>query len=649
LDVRSPQAPLRAAPFIIAAIVVAALYAGRELFVPLALAILLSFILAPLVQWLRRRHVGRVFAVVIAMLLAILIFIGLGVMLTRQVTKLAAELPRYEYTIREKVQRVQDAFSRAGVVENASSVIKGVSKELEKSADTNKEQTAPPPVGPVEREPPKPIPVEVHQAPPTPVETVRNIIGPLLKPATIAGIVLVFVGFILLQREDLRDRLIRLFGTRDLQRTTVALDDAAYRLSRYFLTQLGLNAAFGAFIAIGLFAIGVPSAPLWGIVAMLMRFVPYVGGFIAAGGPTLLALAVDPGWSMALSTLVLFMIAEPFMGQVVEPWVYGHSTGVSSLAIIVAAMFWTLLWGPVGLLLSTPLTVCLVVLGRHVNQLQFLDVLLGDRPALAPQQTFYQRLLAGDPIEIVDQAESCMQTRPLIAYYDDIALKGLALAQQDVNRGLLDADAQSRIAGTMKIVIDDLAEHSDEAPPSSPAKPPSPASGSPSSIDAALHPPPVIVRDALKPEWRGEAPLLCVAGANALDEVAAAILAQVATKHGIGARVIAWRGGSIDPDRGRELGVARLVCLSFLDPAAANAARYFARRIRRHAGESMLVLGFWGATSSDDTTKLAAAAGVDRVVTSLRQALDVIIEAANNGPMPANESTQPSEAVAKNA
>lgn len=611
--------PPSAAPFMIGAIVVAALYFGQDLFVPLALAILLSFILAPVVVVLRRWRVGRVVSVILAVLLAVAILATLGTIVTRQVTRLAGELPRYEFTIRDKVQRLQAALSGPGVVENASAVLKGVSKELEKPAEEEKAKAAEERAISAEPERPKPMPVEVHQPPPSAIDNLRNLVGPLLRPLTIAGIVLVFVVFILLQREDLRDRIIRLFGTRDLQRSTAALNDAAYRLSRYFLTQLGLNTAFGVMIGLGLFAIGVPNAILWGVVAALMRFVPYIGGFIAAGGPALLAVAVDPGWSMALWTLALFAIAEPFMGQVIEPWVYGHSTGVSSLAIIVAATFWTLLWGPVGLLLSTPLTVCLVVLGRHVEQLQFLDVLLGDKPALAPEQTFYQRLLASDPIEIADQAEACLQTKSLLAYYDDVAIKGLALAQKDIKDGLLDPEAQRCIIQTIDDVIEDLGEHPDETP--EPA-----GDASPDEEPERRPTPPVLQPEDLKPGWDSETAVVCMGGANALDSAGAAILAQLLRKHGIGASAVPWAEGA-PPAEGAALRETRLVCLSFLEPAAANAARFQIRRMRRRIGDTPILVAFWGGYDADDR-HLAKQLGASHVVASAEEALAAVIAAA---------------------
>lgn len=620
--------PPSAAPFVIGAIVVAGLYIGHELFVPLALAILLSFILAPVVVVLRRLRVGRVLSVVLAVLLAVTIFATLGTIVTMQMTRLAADLPRYEYTIRDKVQRAQAALGSSGVVENASSVLKGVSKELEKPTEEEKARAEQQQAVSTEPPPQKPLPVEVHSPPPTAVERLNDFVGPLLRPLTIAGIVLVFVVFILLQREDLRDRIIRLFGTRDLQRSTAALNDAAYRLSRFFLTQLALNTAFGATICLGLFVIGVPNAILWGMVAALMRFVPYIGGFIAAGGPALLAVAVDPGWSMALWTLALFAFAEPFMGQVVEPWVYGHSTGVSSLAIIVAATFWTLLWGPIGLLLSTPLTVCLVVLGRHVQQLQFLDVLLGDKPALAPEQTFYQRLLAGDPIEIADQAETCLQTKSLLGYYDEVAIKGLALAQKDLSDGLLDADAQACIMRTIDEVVEDLDEHADEAP-----EPPA-SDAAPDDGAAPRKAPPVLQPGELRPGWDRESAVVCVAGANALDGAAAAILAQLLRKHGVGARAVTADGPS--PAAADEFRGTQLICLSFLDPSATNAARFLIRRLRRRSGETPVFVAFWDRRDGG-TEQLAKQIGADRVVRSVEEAVAAIVEKARR-PGPAADA-----------
>ena len=260
-----------------------------------------------------------------------------------------------------------------------------------------------------------------------------------MHPLATVGIVFVVLLFVLMQREDLRDRMIRLAGSSDLHRTTVAIDDAARRLSRYFVVQLALNAAFGIVIGVGLYVIGVPNPVLWAIFSALMRFVPYLGAVLSAILPMALAAAVDPGWNMMIAVAILFVILEPLTGQVFEPIFYGQSTGLSPFAVLVSALFWTWLWGPVGLLLSTPLTVCLVVLGRHVEHLEFLDVLFGDRPALTPVQNFYQRILAGDSEEVLGHAELILQQCALSSYYDEVVLKALELAARDAARGVLTA------------------------------------------------------------------------------------------------------------------------------------------------------------------------------------------------------------------
>ena len=313
------------------------------------------------------------------------------------------------------------------------------------------------------------IPVEVYAPEPTPFDQLQSIIGIIIAPLATTGLVILFVLFLLMRREDVRDRAIRLVGTHDLERSTSAMDDAGYRLGRYFLTLTAINAAFGVIIGLGLWMIGVPSPILWGVLAMLMRFVPFIGSIIAAAFPLLLAASVDPGWSMFLMTLALYVISEPIMGNVVEPIVQGQSTGLSPLAIILSAAFWTLLWGPIGLLLAIPLTVVLVVLGRHVERLEFLSVLLGDTPPLSPPERFYQRMLAGDPAEAVEQAERMIKERPLIEYYDDVVIEGLRLAQADADREALDAERLPDLRETAAVVIDTLSDY--DFLPRKPAKP----------------------------------------------------------------------------------------------------------------------------------------------------------------------------------
>jgi hypothetical protein len=273
-----------------------------------------------------------------------------------------------------------------------------------------------------------------------------------------AGIILLFVVFILYQREDLRDRLIRLFGGSDLQRATVTLNDAATRLSRYFLSLTALNFSFGAVITLALWLIGIPNPIVWGVLAALMRFVPFIGPYIAAAFPVLLAAVVDPGWSTVVVTAALFLVTELIMGQVVEPLVFGRGTGITALAVIVSTVFWTWLWGPLGLLLAMPITVFLAVLGRHVEGLQFFEILLSDEPALTPEESFYQRALSGDAAEATYEAERCLNEQSLESCLDRVTLSALRLAERDARRGLLNEEQAAKIAATVKEMLADLAD-----------------------------------------------------------------------------------------------------------------------------------------------------------------------------------------------
>jgi hypothetical protein len=320
---------------------------------------------------------------------------------------------------------------------------------------------------------------------------------------------------------------------------------------------------------------------------------------------------------MLIWVVGLFVVAEGVTGQLIEPWLYGQSTGLSSVAIVVAAAFWTLLWGPIGLLLSTPLTMCLVVLGRHVEQFQFLDVLLGDRPALAPQESFYQRLLVDDPDEAAHQAEAFLKDKPLSAYYDDVAINGLGLAQRDVNRGALDHAHRERIKEAVEWVIDDLSDHDDAT---------APALEKGSTQAAAL--PPALSLEDLAPGWR-ETPVLCIAGRGSLDEAAAAMLAQLLEKHGIGARVVPSEAVSVAKLMGLDVTGVQMAFLSYLEPSSFANPRYLVRRLRRRLPKATIVDGFWTLTAQEVVERDAlGATRADCVVTSLRQAVEQAVNAA---------------------
>jgi predicted PurR-regulated permease PerM len=600
-------------------IVTTALYFGREVFVPLALAILLSFALGPLVLLLRRWHFGRVPSIVAAVMAAFLLIFGIGVLLGSQLAELARNLPQYETNIAQKIHSLRVTATDSGIVARASEMLTELGNEIARTTaavdDTKVDASGTRRVD----TPEKPILVEIRQTDPGAVRIIERVIGPLLGPLTTTGIVIVFVIFFLLQREDLRDRFIRLAGSGDLRRTTEALDDAAHRLSRYLLMQTAINASFGVLIGGGLWLIGVPNPILLGVLAMLLRFVPYIGAVIGAALSTAVALAVDPGWSMLLWAIGLFATAEVITGQLVEPHLYSHSTGLSAVAVVVAAVFWTWLWGPIGLLLSTPLTVCLVVLGRHVDRLEFLDVILGNEPALAPEESFYQRMLVGDPDEAANQAEDFLKEGSLSDYYDDVAIKGLALAQADFNRGTLDHRHRVQIREAVDGVIDDLSDHVDTLPTSAKE---TAASGTAMSR--------ILSQDELPATWRKGA-VMCIAGRGSLDEAAAAMLAQLLEKHGIGAQVVGSEAVSAANLFALDVTRVQLACLSYLEPGGFTSARYLARRLRRRLPSARIFVGFWTLTEEGAELRQAlTATGADLVVTSLRNAVEQIVGAARD-------------------
>ena len=610
--------------------IVAALYFARAVFLPLALAILLTFLLAPPVRTLRSWGVPRVAAVVLVVAFACAIFLGIGAFVGQQVTQVAQKLPEYQFTIQEKIRSVRDAAS-GSTLERISTFLRNVNQEIRKN-DGQRSQGAPT-SDPAQN---APVPVEIHQPEAAPAQVIQRVLQPLVDPLTTAGLVVIFVIFFLLQRQDLRGRLIRLAGSHDLQRTTEALNDGAHRLSRYFLAQTSLNVLFGIIVGTGLTFIGVPNPVLFGILAMVLRFVPYIGALIAAAFPIALAVAVDPGWTMAVLTVGLFVIVEPLIGQVIEPLVYGQSTGLTPVAVIIAATFWTWLWGPIGLLLSTPLTVCLGVLGRHIEWLQFVDVMIGDEPPLSPAQSFYQRALAGDADEAFDQLEQILKRRSLSVCYDEIVLPALVLAQIDFRRGALDAKHVAQINDTVHGLIADLSEHDDVTPARMIHK--EKPGGSHEEEEQDEPPPPDLpaVRD-LRPDWTG-ATVLCIAGRGPFDGAAAAMLAQLLEKHGLGA--------GLEPDVAvsssnivhlKSAGV-RTICLSYFELGNSAAHLHHSiQRIRRQVPGAMILAGLWGrerTRAADD--QLRAGAGADAYALSLRQAVNLCVEAASSGELDAD-------------
>ena len=619
----------------VALVCIGALYVGKEVFIPLVLAVLLSFVLAPAVNLLRRWHLPRVPAIIVTVTLALGVLLTVGGVIGLQIADLGGKLPEYQQTMEAKIGRLQE-----GVFGRMSALIHKASTAVENSSGLRGGAPAPAARSDPSAPQDKPVLVRLPQQEVSSLVVAQTVLGPILSPLTTLGIVLVVVIFLLLQREDLRDRMIRLFGSSDLHRTTMAMDDAASRLSTYFLTQLGINASFGLIVGIGLWMIGVPSPVLWGVFATLMRFVPYIGSAISALLPVALAAAVVPGWSMAGWTAILYLVTETVVSQVVEPLLYGHSTGLSPFAVIVSALFWAWLWGPIGLILSTPFTVILVVLGRHVEHLEFLDVLFGDRAALTPVENFYQRILAGDPDEARDHAEKLLKDRPLIAYYDDVALKGLQLAANDVQRGVLGTEKLDTIKGSVKELVDELGAYDDRATRGKDERPeaaPDAAGLSDVPTIAEQNLPVASGRtsapvdtESLSRPWRGPGAVMCIAGRGPLDEAAAAILAQLLVKHGLGARIVPHEAVSRREVESLDLAGVAMVCVAYLEiKGSPSHLRYLLQRLHDRLDGQKLLVGLWPASDmamSDEAVRREI--GADIYVSSLHDAVEQCVAQA---------------------
>ena len=656
---------------------VAALYFARDVLIPITLAILLSFLVAPLANALLRIRLGHVASVFAAVLLSVSVIVLLASVIGTQLTDLVANGPHYEATIERKLDTAHNL-----TIGKLDRLMGTAGQALQRVTEPQQQPSpAPPPasrsaVAPSsDAQAPAAMPVVVREPVPTPFELARRFLTPAISPLETAFIVFVVTIVILLQRDDLRDRAIRLFGSRDLHRTTTVMDEAARRLSRYFVSQLGVNAGVGVVIGIGLSLIGVPSPILWGIMAALLRLVPYVGIWISAVLATALAAAVSPGWSMAIWSLALFVSVEVLVGQVVEPLLYGHSTGLSPFSVVVAAIFWSWIWGPIGLILSTPLTLCLLVLGRHVRRLEFLDVLLGDQPALTPIENFYQRALAGDPDEALAQAESLLRERSLCAYYDEVALKGLQLAANDVQRGSVTAAQLARIEST----TNDLAEGLDSFPDRDPRL------DQPEENWAAVGPSdersrlPVdeasVEREARAKAAasEGEAGMgagqgtagntsdetgiqreraernraghqvLCIAGRGPLDQLATSLLLQLLGKHDLNCRSLPHEAASRTAIDTLDTSAVTIVCLFYLNiEGIPSHLRYLVRRVRQRLPDASIVVGLWPQGQpekwSDD---LQSAIGADCYATSMQDMLNACCRIAATVPV----ETEPAQTV----
>jgi len=538
--------------------VTALLYLGRDVLLPLAVALLLTFALAPIVSFLRRRGAPRPVAVIATAIIAFSIIGLLSFLLAAQVTTLAQNVPSYQSNIIGKIRSLKAAGGEGGIIDRIAAAIERVGAELR--ATPAPEAPVATPVDPQ----PKPIPVEVVSSE-GPLEILQNIVVPLVQPFATAGLIVILVIFMLMERENLRDRFIRLAGSGDLNRTTEALQDAGKRVAQYLLMQLIINTTYAIPITLGLWVIGVPNAFLWGMLTLVLRFVPYIGPAIGMFLPMLVTFAALPGWTPVLMVAGLFILMELISNNMMEPWLYGSRTGLSSLAVIVSAIFWSWLWGPLGLVLSTPLTVCLVVLGRHVPQFEFLDVLLGNEPVLEPHARVYQRLLAGDPDEAADYAEEFLKEEYLVDFYEKVGIPALLLAERDRQRGVMAEERQALFASSVRALVEDLEETAEEEEDSDEEDARTDNDGNP-TIEL--------------PDGEGKS-LLCIGGRGELDDAAAIMLAQVLEVQGARIFRATYRQLSSDSIIRLPLGEMQTVVISYLNAASSTQARYAVRRLKR--------------------------------------------------------------------
>lgn len=602
--------------FIAVALAIAMLYFGRQIFIPLALALVLSFLLTPLVGLLERVHLSRVPAVLVVLTLCFALTAGMGWVVAGQLLDITGHIRDYKANLEETFRSLRSPA--AGALGQATATVRELNKELA-AAPGQPAGRAPGDDG--KARPTHPVPVQVTPPPSNLLGDLRTLLGPLEGPAEIAAIVIIFTAFILIKREDLRNRLIRLGGQGHLTVMTQALDDASRRLSRYLLLQFLVNAGYGILFGIGLYFIGIPHALLWGALAALLRFVPYIGTLIASAFPVMMALAVFPGWQHALLIVGLFLILEAVVGNAIEPWLYGSHTGISSIAILIAAVFWSMLWGPVGLILSTPLTVCLMLAGRYVPRLGFLEVLLGDEPVLSPQELFYQRLLAMDQDEARNIAEGQLQEKSLENLYETVLIPALRLAEEDRHRDALGDRTIEFISQTTRELIEDLRDRI--------------------ARENSAHPEHTGALSGARPVAKD---IVCVPARDEADELVGMMFAQILQQAGYGASYLAIGTVNDMLDQVEKSGF-RIACVSALPPFAVGQARSLCKRLRARVPNLAIIVGLWEfAGGVPKAQERVGASCTDAVVTSLSEGL---LQVRRLSELNAADTSDKSKAVGK--
>lgn len=580
------------------ALIIVLLRYAEDILVPVAFAILLAFLLSPLVVRLNRIGLPKPLAIILTVTVAFSVIGGIGWLVTTQAISLIRELPNHEENLRQKIAALKRPQSPE-VMTRVTGMVENLRREI-KSPAPDVQVTAPPP-GEA-----KPVAVEVQEADSTPWELARNLVTPILRPLGVAGIVFVFVVAMLFQREDLRDRFLKLVSAGKLNVATQAIDDAATRVSRYLSMQLIVNASYGVPIGLGIWWIGIPNAPLWGLLATLLRFIPFIGPWIAAAFPVMLSVAVDPGWTMLLYTLALFVVMELISNNIIEIVLYGASTGISNMALLIAAVFWTWLWGPAGLVLSTPLTVCLLVLGNHVPGMSFLSSLLGSQPALEPPAHFYQRMLSMESEDMLEVASTYIGEHSVEEFYEQIFVPALLMSEEDRHSGSLSEVRQRFIFQAGRELIEEL-ERQDEVARVEDA-------GGSANLDQTNTQPTTPV-------------VLGLSARDEADELVGLMLCHMLRRRHIPAAVNPLAASLDDALAALAHGQISLAFVSALPPSAVTAARHMCRRVRLQSPEAPLIVGIWrhGAPLAEIAQRLSMHKPT-AVVDSLREAV-VRIEA----------------------
>lgn len=600
-----------------AVVVIAALRLGAEVFIPLTLAVLLSFLLTYPVNWLEKLKLGKVVPVGVVLLIACAAAGGMIWIGARQLADIVEQLPDYQANIQSKLDKFQNpAGSRVG---KAMESLRDIGSQLSpaNAAAKHAGRAASPAAAPA------PVPVQVVKGKPGIFDSFGLIGGSILHFLASAAAVVILTLFILLRRGDLRNRLFRLFGQGRINVMTTALDDAAQRVSRYLLTQSMVNSTFGLLLGFGLFCIGVPYAAFWGVLGAVLRFIPYVGTLVAGLSPFLLSLAVFDGWKRPLLTLALFAGVELTMSSLVEPWLYATRTGISSLAILFSAAFWTMLWGPIGLVVSTPLTVLLFVLGRYIPQLEFLYILLGDEPVLSPHAIYYQRLLATDEDEAREVVENFLKDKSELELYDSLLIPALSLAEADRHKNHLDEERQRIIYDTTRELIEETQDI--ESPETEETK---------FTVPGAER-----------------VSVVCVAARDEADELVAQMLARVLQQAGF--RAEALPAGFLDDTLSKITQCqADIAVFSALPPFAINHARSLCRKARQRCPDMKAIVGLWQSTTDARVVQHRLGSGCSEYVVhnlqearlQLRLLTEQLLGNEGNGRVPAAAPAEPEPA-----